>query len=60
IISPYLGTAPQCSSIGFNAVDDCGNISSISTPTTILTPNQLGRLWHPCDAVVAPNPPGCR
>jgi len=60
IISPYLGTAPQCSSIGFNAIDECGNVSAISTPTTILTPNQLGRLWHPCDAVVAPNPPTCR
>ncbi|MBN1771550.1 MAG: hypothetical protein JXB32_09830, partial [Deltaproteobacteria bacterium] len=60
IISPYLSSAPECSSIGFNAIDDCGNISAISTPTTVLTPNQLGRLWHPCDAVVAPNPAGCR
>ena len=27
-----------------------------ATPTTNLSPNQLGRLWHPCDAVVAPVP----
>jgi hypothetical protein len=60
IIAPYLGTAGECSSIGFNAINDCGNISGISTPTTVLTPNQLGRLWHPCDAVVAPSPASCR
>ena len=60
IISPYLGTAASCRSIGFDAVDACGNISSISSPTTVLNPNQLGRLWHPCDAVVAPSPAACR
>jgi hypothetical protein len=60
IISPYSGSAGECSAIGFNAVDACGNISAVSAPTTVLTPNQLGRLWHPCDAVVAPVPAACR
>ncbi|MBI5501232.1 MAG: lamin tail domain-containing protein [Deltaproteobacteria bacterium] len=60
IISPYLGTAGECESIGFDAVDQCGNISAVSAPTTVLAPNQLGRLWHPCDAVVAPSPASCR
>ena len=54
IISPYSGSAGECESIGFDAVDQCGNISAVSAPTTVLNPNQLGRLWHPCDAVVAP------
>jgi hypothetical protein len=60
IISPYLAASVDCRSVGFDAIDNCGNISAISTPTTTLLPNQLGRLWHPCDAVVAPNPAGCR
>jgi hypothetical protein len=60
IISPYLGTAGECQSIGFDAIDQCGNISAVSSPTTRLTPNQLGRLWHPCDAVVMPVPATCR
>jgi hypothetical protein len=60
IVSPYLGTAGQCRSIGFDAIDQCGGIDGSSTPATVLSPNQLGRLWHPCDAVVAPNPPSCR
>jgi hypothetical protein len=25
-----------------------------------LLPNQLGRLWHPCDAVRSPVPASCR
>jgi hypothetical protein len=60
VISPYLGSAASCSSIGFDAVNQCGDISGSVTPTTVLTPNQLGRLWHPCDAVVAPTPAACR
>jgi hypothetical protein len=60
IIAPYLGSASSCRSIGFDAVDQCGNISAVSSPTTVLNPNQLGRLWHPCDAVVAPLPSSCR
>jgi hypothetical protein len=27
-----------------------------SEPTSVLIPNQLGRLWHPCDAVMNPSP----
>ncbi len=60
IVAPYLGSAPECSSIGFDARDRCGDISGSSTPTTTLTPNQLGRLWHPCDAVLTPVPAACR
>ena len=59
IISPYSGAAPECSSIGFNAMDECGNVSALSTPSDTLTPNQLGRLWHPCDAVLDPFPVDC-
>ncbi|MCZ7599145.1 MAG: hypothetical protein M5U09_17610 [Gammaproteobacteria bacterium] len=60
IISPYSGAAGECESIGFDAIGECGEISGLSTPTEVLSPNQLGRLWHPCDAVVAPVPSSCR
>ncbi len=61
IISPYTGggSSTECTSIGFDAVGRCGEISAVATPTTRLNPNQLGRLWHPCDAVTAPNPATC-
>ena len=59
-ISPYIATAPECSTIGFQAIDACGDVSAVSTPTMTLTPNELGRLWHPCDAVASPVPAGCR
>ena len=58
-INPYSTSAGECESIGFDAVDECGNIGAGSRPTTTLSPNQLGRLWEPCDAVASPNPPGC-
>lgn len=60
-VSPYLpvsGSSPSCSSIGFDAVDSCGTVAAGTAPTTQLSPNQLGRLWHPCDAIIAPVP-GC-
>ncbi len=59
LIAPYSGVAGQCQSIGFNAYDACGDVSTVSTPTEVLTTNQLGRLWHPCDAVTAPFPDTC-
>lgn len=58
-IAPYLplsGSSASCTSIGFDAVDSCGSIVGGSAPTTALNPNQLGRLWHPCDAVVGAVP----
>ncbi len=58
-IAPYMtlpGTAAVGASIGFDAVDSCGTVVSTSYPTTTLSPNQLGRLWHPCDAVVGAVP----
>jgi hypothetical protein len=58
-IQPYLpasGSAAACTSTGFDAVDSCGTVVGGSQPTTSLTPNQLGRLWHPCDAVLSPVP----
>ncbi|MDH5492352.1 MAG: lamin tail domain-containing protein, partial [Myxococcales bacterium] len=58
-IAPYLTSAGECSSIGFDAYDACGNIGATASPGTTLTPNQLGRLWHPCDAVTAPVPALC-
>jgi hypothetical protein len=54
-VAPYTA-APECQSIGFNAVDSCGSIVGGSVPTSTLSPNQLGRLWHPCDAVLNPVP----
>ena len=59
-VAPYLTSAPECSAIGFQALDACGDVSAVSTPTMTLTPNELGRLWHPCDAVASPVPSGCR
>jgi hypothetical protein len=60
MVSPYLTSAGACESIGYNAVDACGDLVASDTPTSRLVPNQLGRLWHPCDAVVAPFPGSCR
>ncbi len=55
-IAPYLSTGTACASVGFDAVDSCGSIVGGVTPTTPLPTNQLGRLWHPCDAVLSPSP----
>lgn len=55
-IAPYLGSTASCSSVGFDAVDSCGSVMGGTEPTATLQPNQLGRLWHPCDAVVNPAP----
>ena len=59
-IAPYLATASMCGSIGFDAVNKCGEVASGAEPSEVLAMNQLGRLWHPCDAVVAPVPASCR
>jgi hypothetical protein len=55
-IAPYLSTGAACTSVGFDAVDSCGTVTGGNQPNQLLTPNQLGRLWHPCDAVLAPMP----
>jgi hypothetical protein len=57
-VAPYSSPSPNnaCNSIGFDAVDSCGTVTGGSQPTATLSPNQLGRLWHPCDAVVGPVP----
>lgn len=60
LIAPYLTEADACESIGFDAINQCGDVVGGAAPTTVLAPNQLGRLWHPCDAVVSPVPAGCR
>ncbi len=59
LVAPYSGSAGECSSVGFDAVGRCGTISPVATPSDVLTPNQLGRLWHPCDAIAAPVPATC-
>jgi hypothetical protein len=56
LVNPYAVTATMCESIGFNAYDACGEVSSLSSPTAELAPNQLGRLWRPCDAVLSAFP----
>jgi hypothetical protein len=53
---PSSGSFLACTSTGFDAVDSCGTILGGSEPLSQLSPNQLGRLWHPCDAVVSPVP----
>ena len=58
LIESYL-VSNECTGIGFNAWDACGNIANWSDPTETLSPNQLGRLWKPCNAVVSPNPGIC-
>jgi hypothetical protein len=58
-IAPYLpasGSFPSCTSVGFDARDSCGDYVGGALPTAILSPNQLGRLWHPCDAVSGASP----
>lgn len=56
----YLGGSDDCQGVGFDAVDACGDVLPGAEPTRRLRGNQLGRLWHPCDAVVRPNPDTCR
>ena len=58
-IPSYLGSAGSCQSIGFNAWDACGDTFPRLSPQEVLSPNQLGRLWHPCDAVTDPFPEAC-
>ena len=59
-LAPYLTMAPMCGSIGFDAINKCGEVMTGAEPEEVLITNQLGRLWHPCDAVEAPMPAGCR
>ncbi len=59
IISPYSGAAGECQSIGFDAYGACGSVSPVATPTDVLDPNQLGRLWEPCDTLTSPVPASC-
>jgi hypothetical protein len=58
-IAPYSAKNSACVSVGFDAIDACGEISAGGVPTGTLSPNQLGRLWHPCDRVVKPVPATC-
>jgi hypothetical protein len=55
-VAPYVTSPGVCLGTGFDAVNSCGNFPGLTTPTTTLVPNQLGRLWHPCDAVPSPVP----
>ncbi|MBI2391226.1 MAG: hypothetical protein HYV09_16675 [Deltaproteobacteria bacterium] len=59
LVSPY-NVAAQCSGIGFDAIDACGDVAGGTLPTKTLKPSQLGRLWHPCDSVVSPVPASCK
>ena len=61
LIAPYIGasSSDECASTGFDAIGECGNVSGVSTPTERLRPNQLGRLWEPCDFLDAPVPDSC-
>jgi hypothetical protein len=48
---------PACTGFGYNATDRCGDYFGGSN--TAMYPNQLGRLWRPCDAVGSPVPAPC-
>ena len=50
-IAPYVSSSGACVSTGFDALDSCGSVVGGSEPAATLDPNQLGRLWHPCDEV---------
>ncbi|MBU1535409.1 lamin tail domain-containing protein [Myxococcota bacterium] len=58
MVDGYSSTA-QCTSVGFDTWDTCGDITSTDTPIDTLSPNQLGQLWRPCDAVLNPFPSTC-
>ncbi len=57
-VAPYQSQSggSSCHGVGFDALNSCGGFPGTTTPTTALNPNQLGRLWHPCDAVANPVP----
>jgi hypothetical protein len=57
-VSPYVGGTQVCVGVGFNATSTCGDFMG-ATPTTVLAPNQLGRLWHPCDVMGPSAVPAC-
>jgi hypothetical protein len=60
-IASYAPESTACRSTGYDARDQCGTwTSAADDPSTPLMPHQLGRLWHPCDVVVAPVPSMCR
>ena len=48
-----VGVVPP---VGFDALGACGEITPDVVPTDELRDNQLGRLWHPCDAVIGAFP----
>lgn len=53
-------TAPTCGSNGYDALNRCGDPNLGTRTFGDIDENQLGRLWHPCDAVLAPVPASCR
>ncbi len=59
LVTDYVAGQTDCESIGFDALGACGEITPDVVPTDELRDNQLGRLWHPCDAVIGAFPPGC-
>ena len=59
LVDPYRGGQANCQSVGFDALDGCGEVEPGTEPATRLLPDQLGRLWHPCDAVLEQSPGGC-
>lgn len=59
-LAPHGGAGRSVASVGgIAALGACGEIAAGVNPTTELRDNQLGRLWHPCDAVVDAFPTTC-
>ncbi len=59
LVSDYVANQSDCESVGFDALGACGDLAAGSVSRDELRDNQLGRLWHPCDSVVAAYPAGC-
>jgi hypothetical protein len=64
-IKPYQKTNASCVGVGYEAKEACGDFAPGSALVTLGTvgssqPNQLGRLWHPCDRVKNPVPAACK
>jgi len=59
LVEGYVVNQTDCESVGFDALGACGDIAPGIVPTGKLRDNQLGRLWHPCDAVIGAFPPTC-
>ena len=50
-VDGYSGAGDDCESIGYDARGACGELYAEEPSLELLSTNQLGALWHPCNAV---------